>query len=49
MPDMLGALGGISAVALVLSRNGFRPSVFAFWLLFAIVAWMHTHGVPVLP
>lgn len=44
---MLGALGGVSVVALILNRSEFRPAVFVFWLLFAVVAWAHANGVGV--
>jgi len=43
---MLGALGGVSIVALILVRDEFRPTVFLLWLMFAAVAWMHEFGVP---
>lgn len=45
---MLGALGGATIVAMVLSRNGIRGGVVVLWLLFAVVASIHTGYLEVL-
>jgi hypothetical protein len=42
---MLGALGGITIVALVLLRDRFRLPVFVMWLMAALTMWFHEHGV----
>jgi hypothetical protein len=43
---MLGALGGVTAAAIVVSaiRGKLMPSVLVFWLLFAIAGTLHVVG-----
>lgn len=41
----LGALGGVTVIALLLNRAGFRPATLLFWALFAAVAAVHELGV----
>lgn len=40
---MLGALGGMSVVALILNRDEFKPSVFLTWLLAALTMFIHAN------
>lgn len=42
--DMLGALGGVSVVALFLVKDKFRPAVFALWSMVAGTMYIHEHS-----
>jgi hypothetical protein len=41
---MLGALGGVTIAAMILSSKGLKPGVLVFWLLFAAAVTIHTVG-----
>jgi len=42
---MIGALGGVTAMAMVLQVRGFRPAVILMWGLFVAVVGVHTYAV----
>lgn len=39
---MLGAIGGVTLLAMVLSARGVKPGVLLFWLLFTGFSVAHT-------
>lgn len=42
---MLGALGGVTIAAMILSRSELKPGVVLFWLAFAGFSWLSIYGL----
>jgi hypothetical protein len=40
---MLGALGGVTIAAMILSYRNFNPAILGFWILFAAAAGVHIY------